>query len=77
MKNNEIMPFGATYIYLEIIILSCIKQKNIGYCLYMKSNKSDTNGPIYKTETDSQIQKTSLWLPKEKAVGSQKLGVWD
>ena len=45
--------------------------------MIQKSNKSDTNGPIYKTETDSQIQKTSLWLPKEKAVGSQKLGVWD
>ena len=31
---------------------------------------------IYKTEIDSQIEKTSLWLPKEKAVGSQKLGLW-
>ena len=43
----------------------------------MKSNKNDTNGLIYKTEIDLQIEKTSLWLPKEKAVGSQKLGVWD
>ena len=43
----------------------------------MKSNKNDTNGLIYKTEIDSQIEKTSLWLPKEKAAGSQKLGVWD
>ena len=65
MKNNEIMPFGATQIYLEIIILSCIRQKNIGYCLYMKSNKNDTNGFIYKTEIDSQIEKEKycmIWL---------------
>ena len=43
----------------------------------MKSNKNDINGLIYKTEIDSQIEKTSLWLPKEKAVGSQKLGLWN
>ena len=34
----------------------------------MKSKK-DTNEHIYKTETDSQIQKTNLWLPKGKGVG--------
>ena len=26
--------------------------------------KNDTNELIYKTETDSQISKTNLWLPK-------------
>ena len=28
--------------------------------------KYDTNELIYKTERDSQIQKTYLWLPKRK-----------
>ena len=28
--------------------------------------KNDTNELIYKTEIDSQTQKTILWLPKEK-----------
>ena len=28
--------------------------------------KNDTNELIYETEIDSQTQKTSLWLPKEK-----------
>ena len=28
--------------------------------------KNDTNELIYKTEIDSQTQKTNLWLPKEK-----------
>ena len=27
-------------------------------------SKKDTNEFIYKTETDSQTQKTDLWLPK-------------
>ena len=31
--------------------------------------KYDTNELIYKTETDSQIQKTNLWLPNEKGGG--------
>ena len=42
--------------------------------------KNDTNELIYKTETDSQIQKTSLWLPKGKGGGEvrrDQLGAWD
>ena len=34
------------------------------------------NEPIYKTEIESQMQKTNLWLPKGKS-GRDKLGVWD
>ena len=31
----------------------------------------------YKTETDSQTQKTNLWLPKGKVKGGEgKLEVW-
>ena len=30
--------------------------------------KNDTKQFIYKTETDLQISKTNLWLPKEKCV---------
>ena len=32
---------------------------------------------IYKMETDSQTQKTNLWLPKGKGGKRDKLGVWD
>ena len=45
---------------------------------YMWNLKYDTNEFIYKTETDSQTQRTDLWLP---GVGWGKewdgLGVWD
>ena len=36
----------------------------IGYCSYAESKKNDIKELIYKTETDSQTQKTNLWLPK-------------
>ena len=31
---------------------------------YMWNFKNNTNESIYKGETDSQIQKTNLWLPR-------------
>ena len=44
----------------------------------MGNLKNDTNELIYKTEIDSQIQKTNLWLPKGIwGVKGNKLGVWD
>ena len=31
IKKNEIMPFGATWVDLEIIILREVRQKQISY----------------------------------------------
>ena len=33
--------------------------------------------PIFKTETDSQTQKTNLWLPNGKGEEKDTLGAWD
>ena len=41
----------------------------------MESNKNDTKELIYKTELDLQISKSSLWLPKEKCTGRDKLSL--
>ena len=69
------MPFAATWMDLEIIILSEVRQRQISYNItYIQNLKYDTNGLIYKTETHSQTQKTNLWLPKGKR-GKDKLGV--
>ena len=56
IKKNEIMPFAATWMDLDIIILSEVSQTktNTIYHLYVKSKKNDTNELIYKTEIDSQ-----------------------
>ena len=53
--KNEIFPFAATWMDLEIIILSEIsqKEKQILYDItYIWNLKYDTNEPIYETETD-------------------------
>ena len=56
IKKNDVMPCAATWMQLEIIILTAVVRKrktNIIRCqLYVDSN--GTNEHIYKTETDSQ-----------------------
>ena len=41
------------------------------YITYMWNLKINTNEFIYKTEIDSQPQKTNLWLPKGKGEGER------
>ena len=58
LKKNEIMPYAATWMDLEIIILSELSQtekdKYHMTWLYAESKKIDTYELIYKTETDLQ-----------------------
>ena len=75
------MPFAATGMDMEIIILSEVSQTekdNSTYMRNLKKEKKDTNELIYKTETDSQTQRTNLWLPGSGRVGKRdRQGIWD
>ena len=74
IKKNEITPFRAKRMDLEIIILTeeSERERQIPYdATYIWDLKSDANELIYKTETDSQTQKTNLWLPQEKRGGGR------
>ena len=45
LKKNEIMPFAVTWMDLEILILSEVRQRQILYDItYMWNLKHDTNG---------------------------------
>ena len=77
MKKNKIMSSAATWMDLEIIILSEVKsqrERQIPYDItYMWSLKYDKNEPIYETETD-------IDYPVERGVGdrwSRDLGLAD
>ena len=59
------MPLAATQMNLDITILSEVSQRQVSYdTTYMLNLKNDTKKLTYKTETNSQIQKAILWLPK-------------
>ena len=76
-KKNEIMSFAATWMQLEIIILSkSERERQIPYITYMWNLKYNTN----ETETDSQTQRTDLWLPWGRRLGEEwsgRLGLAD
>ena len=55
IKKSEIMSFAATWMDLEIIILSDVRQRQISYDVtYVESKKNHTCELKYKTEIDSQ-----------------------
>ena len=58
-RKNEIMPFAATWMDLEIVILSEVKSNREGAVSYdityiWNLKRNDTNEAIYKAERDSQ-----------------------
>ena len=65
-KNNEIITFVATWVDLEIIILSEVNQRQMPYDITQMWNlKYNTNELIYETETDSQDRENRLVSAKD------------
>ena len=57
-KKNKIMLFVSTWMDLEIIILSEVRERQISYDIaYVWNLKYDTNELIYKIEKDTDIDK--------------------
>ena len=71
----KIMPFAATWIDLEIIILSEVRERQVSYySTYVKSKNSDTNELIYK---EKQIPRLQMYgYQKGKVLGGDKSGIY-
>ena len=66
IRKNEIMPFAATWMDLEIIILGAVSQRKKILCdiIYIWNLKYDTNELIYETERHTDIE-NKLTVTKE------------
>ena len=62
------MPLAATWMDLEISILSEVSQTEKHHLISFicKNFRNDTNEVIYKTDIDSQTWKINVQLPKGK-----------
>ena len=73
------MPFAATWMELETLILSEVSQKAKGK-YYMISHVWNliygTNEPVYRKKTNSWTWRTDLWLPRRRWKEWDGLGVW-
>ena len=59
-KNNEIMQFAATWMDLEIIILSEVRQRKTNIvCYYICEIQENDTDELWKAATDPQTQKQS------------------
>ena len=77
IKKNKIMPFLATWMEIEILTLSEVRKRKIPYDItYMWNLKYGTDDHIYETETDSQTQRTDLWLLKGRGREWDGWGIW-
>ena len=66
-KKNEIMPFAATGMDLEITILSEVRQRKtntIRYCLYVESKKM--------TQMNFFMKQNQTHRPREQTYGYQR-----
>ena len=65
------MPFAASSMDQETIILSEVNQRQISYnIIYMWNLKRNaTNELMYKIETDPQTSRINLWLLGERMEG--------
>ena len=67
VRKDQIMPFAATWMQLEMIILNEVSHKDKHHLTYTWNQKYDTNEPIWEIET--------IMKRENKAVIAKGLGI--
>ena len=75
MKKNEIGSFVETWMDLESNMQSEVSQRNKDHTLTHMCGiqKNSIDEPICKADTETQMQRTSVWTPK-RGMGCRRLG---
>ena len=71
------MEFAATWVDLETIVLSEVSQKEKNKCQSTAQRNLSMKHFYVNLETDAQIQRTDLWLPRGRRQGREGQRVWD
>ena len=76
-KKNEIMPFVATWMELEMIILSDINQKQISYDITYMESKKMIQMSLFMKQKETQTLKTDFGYQRGKVMGKMdwELGI--
>ena len=78
IKKNQIMPFTATWMELETLILIKVSQKEkdkYHMISHIWNLKYGTNEPIYIKETNPWTWRTDLCLPRGRGREWDGLGI--
>ena len=79
MKNDKLIPFAATQMKIEALILSEVSQKEkdkYHVLSHIWNLMCGTNEPIYRKETNSRTWRKDLCLPRGRGREWDGLGTW-
>ena len=78
IKMNEIVPFAEMWMALETVLQSEVSQKGKNkYHILMHIcilQKNDIEELIYRTEIETQTQRTSIWIPRREGGKGGRIG---
>ena len=81
IKRNEIGSFVETWMDLETVIQSEVRQKEKNKYRILThicgTQKNGTDEPVCRAETETQMQRTNVWTPRGESGGGGGVMNWE